>query len=443
MYTDRLNRFINNESMTDYRNYGLDTVGTLLGHFGNPHRSFTAIHITGTNGKGSVAHMLHTIFSRAGYTAGLYTSPHLLKLNERIRVGDNLIQNDDIERYLDEIIDYADAGGLKTLTYFDILTVCAFRYFYERRTDIAIVETGLGGRLDSTNVITPISSIITDISMDHANVLGRTLPAIAGEKAGIIKESVPVITSNTDPEVMKVIGEAASSRQAALIEIGRDFSAWNVEKRGPGFAYNYSMTAGPRAEISGIELNLPLGKQVVNSCCAITACIMARPQFPALSDDIIRSSLKTLVIPGRFQVLARRPLIIFDPAHNEAALIEMMKLLRENYSDREFTFVLTLMKDKDIPAIISVLAANRTRILYCVIDDPRCYHPPAGAPYETIVAADADSLYPPLDRLISDNSLFFFTGSFRNYGAAIGYAGHCSRSFPGFMPPPPEDDYRV
>lgn len=439
MKSDRLNRFINNERTPDLRHYGLDPVRALLEHFGNPHASLRTIHIAGTNGKGSVAYMLHRIFSRAGYMTGLYTSPHLLELNERIRMGDELIPDNVFERYLDEIIDYADATSPMTPTYFDILTACAFRYFRDRRADIAIIETGLGGRLDSTNVVTPICSVITDISIDHAHILGKTLAAIAAEKAGIIKESVPVVTSNTGAGVMTVLAGAAASKRAPLLALGRDFSAENINPVNSGFTYDYSMPGEPRAAINRIELALPLRKQVNNSCCAITACIKARPLFPALSDDAVRDGLKTLVVPGRFQALSGKPLIIFDPAHNEAAIRVMMGLLRERHPGKEVTIVLTLMKDKDIPAIVSILAGSGYRIIYYIIDDPRCYRPPAGpasAPFKEIITSAGDALHRALDGLLSDNSLFFFTGTFRHYGAAIGYAGHCARSFPGFMPPP-------
>lgn len=439
MKTDRLKRFINNESTADFRHYGPDAVRALLKRFGDPHASLRAIHIAGTNGKGSVAHMLHGIFTRAGYASGLYTSPHLLELNERIRIGDALIPDDRFAGYLDEIIDCADADGSIIPTYFDILTVCAFRYFHDSRTDIAVIETGLGGRLDSTNVVTPLCAIITEISIDHAHVLGKTLAAIAGEKAGIIKETVPVITSNTDPEVMDVIGRVSASKRSRLLAIGRDFSAANVAVLDRGYAYDYSMTGGPRTVIPGIELGLPLRKQVANSCCAITACITARPLFPALSDDIIRDGLKSPVVPGRFQVLARKPLVIFDPAHNEAALREMMELLRERHPESDVTVVLTLMRDKDIPAIMSVMAESRTRIIYLVIDDMRCYRPPAGpggAPFDEVVPESGETLHRVLDRLLSDRSLIFFTGTFRHYGAAVDYAGHCARSYPGYVPPP-------
>jgi len=253
MNTDKLNTFINNENRTDFRQYGLDHVAKLLDHFGSPNRSITTIHVAGTNGKGSVAHMLNSIFMSAGYATGLYTSPHLLEINERIRIRNSAISDEDFARYVDEIVAYAGADPALHPTYFDILTVCAFRYFCDLRVDIAIIETGLGGRLDSTNVIVPLSTIITEISMDHVHILGNTLEEITREKAGIIKEKVPVVTSNTDPGILKILIETSYEMNAPIFSLNRDFSAKNIIERGAGYRYDSSTPSKNRSPTAAVR----------------------------------------------------------------------------------------------------------------------------------------------------------------------------------------------
>jgi dihydrofolate synthase/folylpolyglutamate synthase len=427
MNNSKLNRFVNNENRTDFRHYGLDHVRKLLDQYGSPNNSIRTIHIAGTNGKGSVAHMLHSIFMNAGYVTGLYTSPHLLEINERIRIQDIPITDEEFSRYLDEIADYADTDTSINPTYFDILTVSAFRYFSDRRVDIAIIETGLGGRLDSTNVIVPQCTIITDISMDHAAILGSTLGEIAREKAGIIKEKVPVVTSNTDPEIMKILIEKSKELHAPLFSLERDFSARNIMEHESGYRYDYSLHTDLPVEIPGIELHHPLEKQIANSCCAITASILSRRRFPDLSDDAVMKGLIRFVAPGRFQVLARKPLVLFDPAHNVAAVGEMIKLVLKKYPSHAVTLILSIMKDKDIAGIMSVLQENGLTALYYTLDEVRGYRPPAGAHprvLKKIIAGDETELVRSLDRMITGNSLFFFIGSFRLYGTALKYAEH-------------------
>jgi len=425
MNTEKLNTFINNENRTDFRHYGLDHVQKLLDHFGSPNRSILTIHIAGTNGKGSVAHMLNSIFLSAGYFTGLYTSPHLLEINDRIRIQDTVITDGDFSRYVDEIVDYADTDLSIHPTYFDILTVCAFRYFSDRRVDIAIIETGLGGRLDSTNVIMPLSSIITDISMDHVNILGNTIEEISREKAGIIKEKVPVVTSNTDSNIMNILAEKSKEMRAPLFSLNRDFTARNIIEREAGYCYDYSLNAAPPVSIPGVELLHPLEKQIPNSCCAITASILARSRFPNLSDASICRGIKSFSAPGRFQVLCAGPLIVYDPAHNVAAMREMMHLILKKYPSHDTTLILTLMKDKDVPGIMSVLEENGLTAIYYALDEARCYRPQAGAHarvLKTVITSDEAELGRRLDRMIAGNSLFFFIGSFRLYRTALNYA---------------------
>ncbi len=427
MIQEKLAGFLNNESFFDGRCYELRDIEVLLNHFGNPHLTVPAIHIAGTNGKGSVAYMLNSIFSAAGYRTGLYTSPHLLEINERIILGNETIDDEPFTRYIDEIIEYTDSNSSIKPTYFDVLTAIAFRYFSDCHAEFAVIETGLGGRFDSTNVIIPLCSIITDISRDHIGILGNTIREIAKEKAGIIKERVPVITSNTDPESLVPILENASLRNSPHYLFSKDFRALNIVEKDSGYRFDYSLEADLSAEIPGIDLNHPLGRQIDNASCAITSAIITKRHFPGLNDNAIRNGIGSFSAPGRFQILCQNPMVIFDPAHNEGALKEMIYLLKRKFPDRAIAVIMSLMKDKDITGIMSLLAANGIKACYCVLNDQRCFIPRDGEYADVIIKifnSEEKRLYAELDRRISADSLFFFTGSFRLYRTALTYAGH-------------------
>jgi dihydrofolate synthase / folylpolyglutamate synthase len=427
MIQKKLEQFINNEARFDKRHYGLDGITAILDHFGNPHRYIPSFHVAGTNGKGSVAHMLNAMLTGAGYKTGLFTSPHLLDINERIRISDAMIDDVQFETYIDEIAKYVATNPSITTTYFDVLTVCAFRYFSDLHANCTIIETGLGGRLDSTNVITPIASIITDISRDHVGILGNTISAISREKAGIIKKDIPVITSNTNPEILEPIIYAATHHGSPQYLFSNNFHAMNTNETDTGFRFDYLLEAFPTKAIPGIICNHPLEKQVVNASCAITASVITRPFFPDLTDQAIRNGIAAFSAPGRFQTLCRNPLVLFDPAHNEAALYEMVRLVARKFPDRPRTFVISLMNDKEIGAIMTMLATLGVRAFYYVLDDPRCFVPHRGDYADVIteiITSDEAGLASELDRSASAESLFFFTGSFRLYRTALNYAGH-------------------
>jgi dihydrofolate synthase/folylpolyglutamate synthase len=422
MMIEKLNRFINNENRVEYRQ-DLDNVLTLLDYFGNPHTSIKTIHIAGTNGKGSVAHMLNGIFTKSGYSTGLFTSPHLLEINERIRIQNEPIPERKLGRYVDEVDACADSTGIMP-TYFDILTACAFRYFSDKNVDIAIIETGLGGRLDSTNVITPLCAIITSISMDHTRILGDSLAAIAGEKAGIIKKKVPAVTLAQDREAGEIIESVAKKMQADLFVSGKEFFTDNIFQSDDGYRFDFRLNAAPRVLLENIILRSPLAVQIDNSSLAITASIIARTSFPELSDGNIKLGIKYFTVPGRCQVLSTSPFIFFDPAHNEAAINLMLQYVEKRYGHMAVTLVLTIMKDKNIDTILSILKKFGKPVIYYVLNDDRCYQPagPHLSYFKKIIVDDEAALGELLDEVKSENTLFFFTGSFRLYRVALHYA---------------------
>ncbi len=429
MISKKLARFINNESRATYLDYSPRHALLLLERFGNPHRHIKTFHVGGTNGKGSVAHMLHSILDRAGYATGLYTSPHLLTVNERITVGPTRIGDARLEAYVDDINRLIESDTSLTPTYFDVLTVCAFRHFHDSRVDAAVIEVGLGGRLDSTNVIEPLVAVITEISMDHTSLLGATASAIAREKAGIVKPAVPLVTSFQDPEVMPVLEQAAREQGAPLFRIGREFSSLNHSEIDGGHRFDYRLGVNQESHITGIEIGLLPPFQISNACCAATAALLSRHSFPRIDDDAIRDGLRACRIPGRFEMLAASPLIIFDPAHNESAMARMIDLVVKRFQGMEIFPVVTFMNDKNVSSMAELFRARRLRCIYFVLRDERCHNPLAAAGIDDIFAEvvvhEETSLFQTLDAVASPRSLFFFTGSFRLYGAALNYAAHC------------------
>jgi dihydrofolate synthase/folylpolyglutamate synthase len=422
MIPEKLKRFINNENRTSYRQ-DLDHVRALLAPAGNPHEALTAIHIAGTNGKGSVAHMLNSILMRSGYKTGLYTSPHLLHINERIKIQDECIPDEVFGGLIDDISASIGSSGIEP-TYFDVMTVCAFRYFYENKVDIAVIETGLGGRLDSTNVIVPCCSVITSISMDHMNILGNTLEAIAREKAGIVKRGVPVVSADQDPSALEAIVFAARENRSELYVLNENFFISNVIATVDGFLFDYTLHPAPAAELRRLEIKSPLPVQVKNASLAVTALLASGKFPPDLNEKGIREGIRRAIVPGRCEMLSSSPPVLYDPAHNEAAIDLMIGFVLKKYAGRAITLVLTLMKDKRIEGILSILKHHGLPAVYFAIDDVRCYLPHDSGifKFERVITHDEEALFRELDGRRATASLFFFMGSFRLYGTAVRYA---------------------
>lgn len=419
---EKLAAFVNNESASRSRfaNYSLDGVRALLGRYGNPHEKLSLIHIAGTNGKGSVAYMLSHILAESGFRTGLYTSPHLERVNERIAVNHRMISDGELSGYIDDVLDSIPRLKVKP-TYFDVLTVVAFRYFHEKRADLSVIETGLGGRLDSTNVIHPLLSIITDIARDHEHILGRTLRKIAAEKAGIIKPGSPVITSNRRKSVLTVISEKALSAGSPMHAIGKDILLSTPRPEGGempvlGISFN-------GRSISGISLNTPCSFQVTNAALAAAAAMLLGTAGYSISDGSIRSGLGRSRVPGRFAVLSSSPMVIFDPAHNPAAIETLIKSLKEVYPGRRYAFVISVMKDKDYARIFELISRELSASLYYfTLDDGRCLLPGDGRHGAGKVPprcfSSLQELCSCLKTDIDSRTAVVVTGTFRLYSAA-------------------------
>lgn len=334
---------------------GLERITELLSLLGNPQNACPSVHIAGTNGKGSTAAFISSVLAKAGLKTGLYTSPHLIRFNERIRVSGSLISDREI-RELVEAVRTASKKmrGKDALTFFEFTTVMAFLYFKLKKADIAVIETGMGGRLDATNVITPLVSVITNIALDHTEYLGDRVEDIAREKAGIIKCRVPVITGETAEKPLKVLRDAARKSGSRLLSLGRDFS---ITERGAGFDFT-----GPNLKLKGLKTSLRGVHQGKNAACALAAIGALKESGFAIPVSALRAGLKEAAWPGRVDILSKRPLVILDGAHNPSGA-STLKAALNGLKYEKLILVLGIMNGKDIDGILRELAPMAYKVI--------------------------------------------------------------------------------
>jgi len=300
--------------------YKLERMDQALALIGNPHLKLRAVHIAGTKGKGSVAAMIDAIVRAAGYRSGLYTKPHLVNLTERTRIGGAEMPGGLMLDYITRLREVYERADL-SLTFFEFTVALMFLYFAEAGVDLAVIETGLGGRLDSTNVVRPDLSVITPIGFDHMERLGYTIAAIAGEKGGIIKPGVPVIIGARDPEARLVLNSIAAQRRSPVFMIGREFS---YRSHAPAHRLDYD---GLGLRLKRAEVGLAGPFQHENAAIALAAADNLRAQGWKLEEEAIRRGLAEVVWPGRFDLVARRPDVILDCAHNELAVEALLETI--------------------------------------------------------------------------------------------------------------------
>jgi dihydrofolate synthase/folylpolyglutamate synthase len=324
----------------------LERMDEALALFGHPERQFPALHIAGTNGKGSTAAMLHRILSLGGFRAGLYTSPHLVSFTERIRVGDKEISAPEVVELAEEIRARITPAGVP-LTFFEIVTVMAFLYLAREQIDIGVIEVGLGGRLDATNLVRPLVTMITTISKDHESYLGSDLLSIGREKAGIIKPGVPVVCGAVPSEVAALIKQVAEENRSPSYFLGADFKFFLKNER----FFDYK---GIQHHFSDLTVTLHGRHQRSNAAIAIAALELAGGSFP-VSEEAIRRGLSSVVWPGRFEIVRERPWVILDGAHNGEGASALAEVLKEFRRGRRIKLLFAAMEDKDWRAMLSLL----------------------------------------------------------------------------------------
>lgn len=372
---------------------GLETMRALLAPLGNPHRAFRSLHIAGTNGKGSTAALVAAILRAAGYRVGLYTSPHLVDFRERIRIDGEEISDSALATLTARVRD-AVPPGLNP-TFFECTTAIAFAHFAACYVDVAVIEVGLGGRFDATNVIEPIVSCITTIARDHEAYLGRELTAIAGEKAGIIKSAVPVVVGRVEAEPAAVIARIAEAQQAPLIQIGRDY--W-VEGATPEACLYHGST------IARLALSCPLrGRhQLDNLACAVATVEAASARGLHVPEGAIQAGVASVQWAGRLELVGSRPHLLLDGAHNPAAAAVVAAYLadyRITAPSSKVWAIVGMMQDKDHVGFLRRLAPLVDTIVFTVPALPRAASGeqlmralPADAPPTRIVPAVGEAL---------------------------------------------------
>lgn len=348
---------------------GLETITRLLDLMGNPYRGFKSVHVAGTNGKGSTSAYIASILKEAHFSVGLYTSPHLERLTERVKVsGEEIGQGDvaEITGYVKECIEAMLKEGFPHPTEFEVITAIGFEYFKRKGVRYAVVEVGMGGRLDATNVLTPEVSVITPISLDHVQVLGRDLVSIAREKAGIIKDGVPVVCGLQQYEVKETIREICRDREAPFINIG-DGSIMNQRPCGGGQVFDFSWQG---REYKDIRINLIGRHQADNAALALVAGLEL-----GIPEGTIREGLKKAKWPGRMEVLRKDPIVLIDGAHNVEGAKALVEGLKQFFPGKRVLLVLGMLKDKDVERVSEILATYADRVVTVSPLSPRAMDP--------------------------------------------------------------------
>jgi dihydrofolate synthase / folylpolyglutamate synthase len=333
---------------------GLDTIGRILSGLGDPQEHFNAIHIAGTNGKGSVAATLASILNACGLRTGLYTSPHLVRFNERIVVDRQPISDENVLSAYRTV--KAAAKVDREPTFFEFATAMAFHEFKCRKVEWAVVETGMGGRLDATNIIHPALSIITNVSVEHREYLGRRISQIAGEKAGIIKTGVPVVTAVRQKTAIAVVESVAAENSAPLFRLGRDFKM----RRSAADTATYS---GLNVRWRGLKTALRGGHQLENTALALAACDVLSPVIGVIESECLQRGLAETRWPGRLEQVLDRPLTLLDGAHNLIAARTLGRYLKTGLDGRAITLVVGILDDKPYREILSALVPHCRRVI--------------------------------------------------------------------------------
>lgn len=385
--------------------FGLETTQQLARAANRPQDRLKFIHVAGTNGKGSTCAILEAIYRAAGFRVGLYTSPHLVSFRERIQVNREMIREEDVARLVDEAQQWVkQLGPDAAVTFFEVVTVIALRYFAEQKCDVVIWETGLGGRLDATNIVTPLVSVITNVQLDHEQWLGETLEKIAREKAGIIKARVPVVTAAQDATVLKVIRDVAAQQLAPL----------------------HAITAGDLARVPA-KLALAGEHQRWNAALALRVVEILRGVFP-VSDETLTRALETVKWDARFHVIQRgRQTIVLDGAHNPAGARALAQTLITHFPGRPLALLLGILADKNWREVCHALAPLARRVITVRVASDRTADAEQlaqtsreanGDARVEVAASCSDAL-----QAVSDVELIVVTGSLYFVGEAIELLG--------------------
>ncbi len=334
--------------------FGLSKTSNLLKAFGNPHRGQRYVHIAGTNGKGSVGAMVESILRTSGLKVGFYSSPHLVRFTERFRINGQEIPSETAACLVEELKKVMDPT--QPPTFFEVTTAMGLIYFAREKVDIAVIEVGMGGRLDATNVIRPEVSVITNISFDHQAFLGTSLTEIAREKAGIIKRGIDLVTAAIQPPVLGVFRKTCKDNKAPFWRVGK-----NIRYRATGDKINYY---GFKRRLKDLELGLPGSYQHRNAALALSVIELLERRGLRVSEGHIREGLKRAYWPGRLQVVSTQPILILDGAHNPGAIRSLCQAIRGGFPYKRLILVLGVMADKDVRNILRGIVPMADYVLF-------------------------------------------------------------------------------
>jgi dihydrofolate synthase / folylpolyglutamate synthase len=406
-------------------NFDLNRMRTLLKRLGNPHEQFKSVHVAGTKGKGSTCAMAAAMLQACGYKVGLYTSPHLVDMRERICINGQMISQPDLARLVRQI-EPLMARIKPHPTYFDVLTAMAFKYFAEHKVDVAVVETGLGGRLDSTNVLKPQVTAITSISKDHMAQLGHTLPRIAEEKAGIFKSGIPAVTVMQDPAVEQVLRSHAEKVGAPFDICGKSMEfSYRFESSRLHGAHNRICLTTATSRFEHLAVPLIGEHQAINCGLALAILDKLKGQGFAISDAKAMEGLARTSIAGRMEMVSTNPRVLVDGAHNAASLDAMLRAIGQHVPYDSMVLIFGCCGDKDIPGMLERITSGADKVIFTKVDSVRTADPEElAARYIELygkMAQVAPTLKDALEianRAVSREDLICITGSFYLVGEA-------------------------
>lgn len=339
----------------------LETIQNILKLLNYPHKNYNIVHIAGTNGKGSTASYIASILRKAGFKTGIYTSPHLVKFNERIVIDGEQISDDAVVQAYNAV--HSVDMGKRRATFFEITTAMAFYHFSKANVEWAVIETGMGGRFDATNIVLPKVAVITNLSIEHTDYLGSTIKDLAKEKGGIIKNNTPVVTAVSQPSGIEVLQRLAKDRNADLFRHKKDFSA---RKKAGQEIFNYS---GIHGRFNGLTKPLPGDHQKENMSLALAACEIIFKKFKTkdprynLTEELVKEGLGATRWPGRLEVVRQKPEVIVDGAHNFQAAKVLSAYLSERFADRKLTLVVGILDDKPHEKMLQFLLPSVDRVI--------------------------------------------------------------------------------
>ncbi len=425
-----LNAHTNYELMTrigyNSTNFNLSRMNRLLAGVGNPHRQFKSVHIAGTKGKGSTAAMLSAMLVNAGLKVGLYTSPHLVDIRERIQVDEQWISEAEMTQHMAKIAPVVKKLAKDEPTFFEIMTAISFMHFAENEVDVAVVEAGLGGRLDSTNVLKPEVTAITSISLDHVTQLGNTIEKIAEEKAGIFKLNTPAVSVPQPAGVKKVLKEAAEKTKSPIRFTGKEIEF--------SFRFESSRPLGPHTRVSLISGNtrfehlaVPLlgDHQAMNCGLALSIVAILKERGFEIDNQLAIEGLAKAKLPGRMEMLHDNPRILVDGAHNAASVEALMRAIGQNIPYDSMVVIFACRADKDISGMLDHLQLGADKIIFVEAGSPRSADPKElAAEYMersgkmSQVASSFEEALEIAERAVTREDLICVTGSFYLVGTA-------------------------